>query len=146
MMNQIYVNCISPFKNRQWHVLFHSTKFPACPWFIIKVAWWSSGLRRLPCDQKVVGSIPSVGSTLKFKLDHQVVTLGQSLSTTCPWPCGRSVTVHTIVSKHHLTKKSKLTRLSWPSGQIGQQVIYSRQSGWGSGLHRRPTNHKMYKK
>ena len=31
----------------------------------------------------------------KLKLDNQVVTLGQSLHTTCPWPCGRSVTVLT---------------------------------------------------
>ena len=45
------------------------------------VAKW---IRHLPCDQKVEGSIPGVGSTLKFTLDHHVVTLGQSLSTTCP--------------------------------------------------------------
>merc|ERR1711893_21633 len=99
------------------------------------VASWPSGLKRHASDHEVGGSNPGMDfKNFNNPLDCEVVALGKCTSHQLPLTLWKVSTVLLVTSKSHLTKMTKLVKLSWQSGQQPkkghlQQAVWMRNQG-----------------
>merc|ERR1711893_44287 len=111
------------------------------------VASWPSGLKRHASDHEVGGSNPGMDfKNFNNPLDCEVVALGKCTSHQLPLTLWKVSTVLLVTSKSHLTKMSKLAKLS---RKTEQQVKRSSTAGSldeESGLHCRITSRKIKQK
>merc|ERR1712044_1247 len=111
------------------------------------VASWPSGLKRHACDHEVGGSNPGVDlKNFNNPLDCEVVALGKCTSHQLPLTLWKVSTVILVTSKSHLTKMTKLVKLSWQSGQQPKRSSTAGSLDEESGLHCRITSHKIKQK